>query len=99
MMDYITDNPVTNCMFCGGFIPGKYDLVYINHMNDHHRAFVNIELLFYLSFLDGQKLETLFEEVKLERESQSPVVHVGLDRKSTRLNSSHSQQSRMPSSA
>ena len=35
----------------------------------------------------------------IERDPRNATYHFNLDRKSTRLNSSHSQQSRMPSSA
>ena len=48
------------------------------------------------SYLEGKELE--FKVIKLDRKRNNVVVS-RRDRKSTRLNSSHSQQSRMPSSA
>ena len=41
----------------------------------------------------------LLKEFGYRRVLDTPISELGLDRKSTRLNSSHSQQSRMPSSA
>ena len=49
----------TKCIFCDGHIPASYDQVYINHMNDHHRAFVNIEFLYQLSLLGFADLDSL----------------------------------------
>ena len=49
-----------------------------------------------------QRMRQLIEEVRLADEVGLDVFGIGehhRDRKSTRLNSSHSQQSRMPSSA
>ena len=57
-----------------------------------------------LDFSDFQKQEIMFDIEKLQ-EAYHQIVKIkkfedaGVDRKSTRLNSSHSQQSRMPSSA
>ena len=48
----------TKCLFCDGHIPANYDQVYINHMNDHHRAFVNIEFLFQISLLGVDDLDS-----------------------------------------
>ena len=44
-------------------------------------------------------LDGLIESFALHGERAGVVVSFAIDRKSTRLNSSHSQQSRMPSSA
>merc|ERR1712098_416005 len=49
----------TKCIFCDGHIPASYDQVYLNHMNDHHRAFVNIEFLFQISLLCDDDLNSL----------------------------------------
>ena len=43
--------------------------------------------------------EILADEAKAVQIDFGKPINVGVDRKSTRLNSSHSQQSRMPSSA
>ena len=50
----------------------------------------------YLSY--DEALEVSFESV-VEHTSKASQEHFGEDRKSTRLNSSHSGESRMPSSA
>ena len=47
----------------------------------------------------AQKLEALHRYLGLEFPRQKKTIGVVLDRKSTRLNSSHSSPSRMPSSA
>ena len=49
----------TKCLFCDGHIPASYDEVHINHMNDHHRAFVNIEFIFQLSLLGVDDLDSM----------------------------------------
>ena len=49
-------------MFCNGVIPAKYDNIYIKHMNDHHRAFVNIKLLFCVSLLDNHEANGFIED-------------------------------------
>jgi len=59
-----SESPVTKCMLCGGLIPAKYDTVYLNHMNDHHRAFVNIDFLFHASLLSVDKLAQLRDAIK-----------------------------------
>ena len=47
-----------------------------------------------------QKIDTtIAETARTLRLEQEPTMRIGLDRKSTRLNSSHSAKSRMPSSA
>ena len=51
-------------MLCGGIIPAKYDNVYLNHMNDHHRAFINIDFLFHASLLSADKLTQLRDAIK-----------------------------------
>ena len=53
---------LTKCMFCDGVIPAKYDNIYIKHMNDHHRAFVNIKLLFCVSLLDNHEVNGFIED-------------------------------------
>ena len=53
---------LTKCMFCNGVIPAKYDNIYIKHMNDHHRAFVNIKLLFCVSLLDNHEANGFIED-------------------------------------
>ena len=47
------------CFFCDGYIPASYDQVYKNHMNDHHRAFVNIEFVFKISLLGVNDFDSL----------------------------------------
>ena len=54
-----TSVPITKCMFCDGYVPASFDDVYIKHMNDHHRAFVNIQFLFQISLLSNDDLEEL----------------------------------------
>jgi len=49
-------------MFCDGVIPANYDKIYIKHMNDHHRAFVNIKLLFCVSLLDNNEVNGFIED-------------------------------------
>jgi len=53
-------SPITKCMFCDGYVPASFDDVYIKHMNDHHRAFVNIQFLFQISLLSDDDLSHLF---------------------------------------
>ena len=45
------------------------------------------------------RIEASLAEERRDREGSHPVVPLETDRKSTRLNSSHSGESRMPSSA
>ena len=46
------------------------------------------------------KVNHVIEDIEnLNKKAKDPFLDVTADRKSTRLNSSHSQQSRMPSSA
>ena len=54
-------------------------------------AFVYVYLIIYMRL-------TPYDELKLIKEGNSAAA-LSLDRKSTRLNSSHIQKSRMPSSA
>ena len=60
---------------------------------------------FALGMANGVELGTLWEAIKnsvgdsFVARHDAPSIFAGQDRKSTRLNSSHSQQSRMPSSA
>ena len=61
----------TKCLFCDGHIPASYDQVYINHMNDHHRAFVNIEFLFQISLLGVNDLDSLDVDHDLNLSSKS----------------------------
>ena len=46
-------------MFCDGYVPASFDDVYIKHMNDHHRAFANIQFLFQVSLLSEDDLDHL----------------------------------------
>ena len=48
---------------------------------------------------EARRLEIENDRLDVERRAQATPKRVEKDRKSTRLNSSHSQQSRMPSSA
>ena len=57
---------VTKCMFCNGVIPALLDSVYTKHMNDHHRAFVNIDVLFYISLMDSDDIAKLKETNNFE---------------------------------
>merc|ERR1712035_281696 len=59
IIDAMKSIETTKCLFCDGYIPASYDQVYINHMNDHHRAFVNIEFLYQLSLLGFADLDSL----------------------------------------
>ena len=61
----------SKCLFCDGHIPASYDQVYINHMNDHHRAFVNIEFLFQISLLGVNDLDSLDVDHDLNLSSKS----------------------------
>ena len=54
-----TSVSITKCMFCDGYVPASFDDVYVKHMNDHHRAFVNIQFLFQISLLSNDDLEEL----------------------------------------
>ena len=58
-------------------------------------------IIFDTTMRDGEQSPgaamTREEKVRIGRQLER--MHVDVDRKSTRLNSSHSQQSRMPSSA
>ena len=74
----------TKCLFCDGHIPANYDQVYINHMNDHHRAFVNIEFLFQISLLGvddldsyvnrDSKMGSIFTETQSKDQSISDII-------------------------
>ena len=50
-------------------------------------------------FLDREPLDSVTPDTYLKNESQLAAYAINADRKSTRLNSSHSTSSRMPSSA
>ena len=65
---------ITKCLFCDGYIPASYDQVYINHMNDHHRAFVNIEFLFQISLLGVNDLDSLNVDYDLKLNAKSNLV-------------------------
>ena len=67
----------TKCMFCDGFIPASYDDVYIKHMNDHHRAFVNIKFLFQISLLNDEDLEHLMSVSNTITEKQTKNENPG----------------------
>ena len=75
-------------------------LTYLRDKNTNtalfRRAMSNIGIILAYHALNDLKLE----ETEVETPIQKTVGYEpGQDRKSTRLNSSHSQQSRMPSSA
>ena len=53
----------------------------------------------YQLFPDRKFAKDLNDILKQNLNHPKIQLHLGIDRKSTRLNSSHSQQSRMPSSA
>ena len=59
-------------------------------------AELELFICYYNEYLSGQRL---FDSPSLEKARKEVIDGHERDRKSTRLNSSHSQQSRMPSSA
>ena len=68
---------ITKCMFCDGYVPASYDDVYIKHMNDHHRAFVNIKFLFKVSLLSDDELDSFIAGTpKITREITEEDVKV-----------------------
>ena len=68
---------ITKCMFCDGYVPASYDDVYIKHMNDHHRAFVNIKFLFQVSLLSDDELDSFIAGTpKITREITEEDVKV-----------------------
>ena len=63
-------------------------------------AQVDLALGLVLSLFSPEGLDGLRDAARQQPKPSRQVAHfLGQDRKSTRLNSSHSQQSRMPSSA
>ena len=78
----------------------SYQLV-VNREHWFEGADLMVDALFF-STLDSQELlkerDVVLRELKMRRDDPSQVAW-DLDRKSTRLNSSHSRASRMPSSA
>ena len=68
----------------------QIEVAYIPKTFEHNEGHVDI-------YLKGD--ESPSATVLLDGYGDAPVITINPDRKSTRLNSSHSQQSRMPSSA
>ena len=71
------------------------NLVFIGHV-DHGKSTTVGRILYDSGSIDAHELENL---KKLAEQMGKATFEFALDRKSTRLNSSHIQKSRMPSSA
>ena len=78
-MTVVTTTTVTNCMFCDGVIPANYDDVYVKHMNDHHRAFVNIELLFWISLSDSDGQDNLLNMLKQKSDQICKTINTRVE--------------------
>ena len=62
------------CVLCHGALPPYCDEVFYKHMNDQHRIFFNIKLVFTLSSLDKIKLSAVEKLVEIEKESNKESI-------------------------
>ena len=65
-------------MLCGGVMAGEYNVSYINHMNNHHQAYINIELLFNISLLGDTDLELVKKFVMNQNKKPEMVSLAGI---------------------
>ena len=52
---------VVHCVLCRGILPAEKDGVFLSHMRDQHRVYVNQNLLYSASFLDDQGIQKTTE--------------------------------------
>ena len=90
------------CVRCHGYV----ELTIYKKNKEIHEGTLNCKnceivypILYGIPIMWGDPIQYFSNRQKLGGELLSSVQSPQLDRKSTRLNSSHSQQSRMPSSA
>ena len=68
------------CVLCHGALPPNCDEVFYKHMNDQHRVFFNIQLVFKLSSLANSQLSKIEKLVEDNAESHEELIDK-LDRK------------------
>jgi len=56
MMSSSPDSSLFSCLLCGGILPSTLDDVFLAHMNDQHRAYLNTQFFYSACFLDGESL-------------------------------------------
>ena len=56
------ESEVVQCVLCRGMLPADTEDVFLSHMRDQHRAYVNLSFIFKICFLDekGMKKTTEF---------------------------------------
>ena len=56
-MSITTQPDLFSCLLCGGILPSLMDNVFLGHMKEQHRAFINMEFFFAAFFLDQEGME------------------------------------------